>query len=101
MTKLSITARILPDGLAFTLNGRDVWALLELVDAGPNGCTPIDHPGPRWSGYAYNLRKVHGFAIETRYESHKAPFPGAHARYVLNSAVDTIHRSDDLKGLAA
>jgi hypothetical protein len=38
--------------------GRGAWALLELKAANDNGCTPIDHPGPRWSGYVHKLRKV-------------------------------------------
>jgi hypothetical protein len=100
-SKLMVTARILPDGLPFTISGRDAWALLELVDAGPHGCTPIDNPGPRWSGYVHNLRRQYGLAIETRYETHKGPFPGTHARYMLASAVKIIHRSNDPERIAA
>ncbi len=66
MAKLTVTARILPDGSTFTAKGRDAWALLELVKAGQRGCTPIDCPGPRWSGYVFNLKRQHGLAIETR-----------------------------------
>ena len=99
--RLSVTARILPDGSAFTVAGRDAWALLELVKAGPNGCTPIDHPGPRWSGYVHNLRREHGLAIETRHEAHKGPFPGTHARYVLACAVEVEGRSDQSERTAA
>ena len=43
---------------------RDAWALLELQAANDNGCTPIDHPGPRWSGYVHKLRNL-GIVIET------------------------------------
>ena len=27
--------------------GRDSWALDQLIGAGEQGCTPIEHPGPR------------------------------------------------------
>ena len=40
------------------MRGRGAWALLELKAANDNGCTPIDHPGLRWSGYVHKLRKV-------------------------------------------
>ena len=36
--------------------GRDAWALGELIGAGAAGCTPIDNPGPRWSGYIFKLK---------------------------------------------
>jgi len=55
----------------------------------PLGCTPIDHPGPRWSGYKFNLKEL-GLEIETIHENHKGPFPGAHARYVLRSKVTRL-----------
>ena len=44
--------------------------------------TPIDHPGPRWSGYVDKVRKL-GLQIETMTERHGGPFAGHHARYVL------------------
>ena len=68
------------------VKGRDRWALESLIDAGAKGCTPIDHPGPRWSGYVFNLRKI-GVDIETLHEPHPGPFKGTHARYVIRSAV--------------
>ena len=94
MGKLIVTARIVPDGHAFTVKGRDAWALLELLKAGANGCTPIDNPGPRWSGYVFNLKHTHGLDIETIHELHRGQFPGTHARYVLLSPVEIISRSD-------
>lgn len=69
-----------------TLRGRDAWALRELIAAGANGCTPTEHPGPRWSAYVYKLRRA-GLAIETVHERHGGEFPGRHARYVLRSRV--------------
>lgn len=68
------------------VNGRDEWALLALNAVGKKGCTPIETPGPRWSGYVHNLRKM-GVDIETRMERHKGPYPGHHARYILHSKV--------------
>ncbi len=64
-----------------TVCGRDRWALECLIHAGESGCTPIRHPGPRWSGYVFNLRQL-GVVIETITEPHDGPFPGTHARYV-------------------
>jgi len=84
---LVVEVCILPEGSGFTVRGRDAWALLELIAAGPKGCTPIDNPGPRWSAYVFNLRRI-GLSIETQHERHKGPFAGTHARYVLRSAVE-------------
>lgn len=92
--RLTVTARILPDGSRFTVTGRDAWALLELVNAGERGCSPIDNPGPRWSGYVFNLKREHGLAIQTITETHRGQFSGNHARYVLRSQVEIISRSD-------
>ena len=66
--------------------GRDRWALEALIAAGGDGCTPIDTPGPRWSGYVHNLRNL-GVPIETVTEAHGGPFKGTHARYVLRALV--------------
>ena len=101
MAKLIVTARTIPDGQAFIVKGRDAWALAELLSAGANGCTPIDNPGPRWSGYVFNLKRIHGLNIETRHEPHRGQFPGTHARYVLLSAVEIINRSDEQERRAA
>ena len=99
--KLSIEARVLPDGRAFTVKGRDAWALAELIRAGARGVTPIDVPGPRWSAYVHSLRHNHGVAVETFHEEHGGPFPGRHARYILRSLIEVIARSDDAEGAAA
>ena len=76
---------------AITVSGRDRWALQNLLAAGPNGCTPLDHPGPRWSAYTFNLRHEYGLEIETVTEQHGGPFQGNHARYVLRSHVTFSH----------
>ena len=69
--------------------GREAWALLQLHRAGLVGCTPITHPGPRWSGYVFKLRR-RGLRIETINESHGGPFAGHHARYVLRSRIRIV-----------
>jgi hypothetical protein len=86
MSKLSVTFRVLPEGSWQTVNGRDAWALLQLIDK-PEGVTPIDTPGPRWSGYVFNLRAM-GVTIETIHERHAGAFPGTHARYVLRCQIE-------------
>jgi hypothetical protein len=77
-----------PDGTAklHLLKGRPRWALEALIDAGPKGCTPIDNPAPRWSGYIHVLREL-GFEIETLHEPHGPPFAGTHGRYILKGHV--------------
>jgi hypothetical protein len=87
---LTIRARIGDDdGPVVTVVGREAWALLALMTAGERGCTPIDTPGPRWSGYVHDLRKL-TIAIETIRERHAGKFPGEHARYVLQSRITVI-----------
>lgn len=99
-TSLTIVAKVLPDGLPFIVKGRDAWALQELYRAGVAGCTPIDNPGPRWSGYVHKLRKK-GLSIETMTESHSGPFAGHHARYILRSSVSLVVRTEDEQKEAA
>lgn len=81
-----------PDGTSRTVEpiGRDAWTLDELVKAGRKGCTPIDNPAPRWSGYIHKLRKKYGIAIKTIEEKHGGDFAGTHARYVLMDTVEKI-----------
>jgi hypothetical protein len=72
------------------LKGRDAWALTELVRAGDQGCTPIDTPGPRWSGYVHKLRHRYALDIVTVSEPHGGPYKGTHARYILRSVVHCL-----------
>lgn len=72
-----------------TVKGRNLWALEQLLEAGPKGCTPIDTPGPRWSAYVLKLRKA-GVEVETINEAHDGPYSGTHARYVLRSNVAPV-----------
>ena len=76
-----------------TVGGRDRWGLECLMQAGPDGCTPIKNPGPRWSGYVFNLRRM-GLNIETVNEPHSGPFPGSHARYILRSSVVRLENGE-------
>ncbi|HEV2898863.1 MAG TPA: hypothetical protein VGX71_13705 [Pseudaminobacter sp.] len=94
--KFTLTVRVLPDGKPIELDGRQAWAMLNLLRAGKSGCTPIDTPGPRWSAYVLKLRRA-GFSIETVHESHGGPFPGHHAKYFLRSEIVIV----DDKELAA
>lgn len=90
---LTIRARIGDaGGPVVKVHGREAWALFELMVAGETGCTPIDTPGPRWSAYVHDLRRL-GFTIETIREKHGGAFPGQHARYVLRSHVEIIGKS--------
>ncbi|WP_299812505.1 hypothetical protein [uncultured Roseibium sp.] len=92
MQTLKIKAETALGSLDLTYSGRNAWALSKLIDAGEKGCTPIDTPGPRWSGYVHNLR-ADGLDIETVTERHGGPYKGTHARYVLRSPVMVISRS--------
>lgn len=91
MGKVTMTISVcLPVGgtkqnLAF--NGRDAWALNQLIETGGKGCTPIENPAPRWSAYVKNLRDA-GIAIETVHEPHTGPYSGTHGRYVLKSQLE-------------
>src|SRR5665811_1625975 len=53
--KPRIKVRLLDDAGKLTstpiFEGRDAWALDQLIRAGKRGCTPIDNPAPRWSHY--------------------------------------------------
>jgi hypothetical protein len=71
------------------LAGREEWALSHLMAAGTTGCTPISHPGPRWSDYVFKLRR-HGVDIATMTEHHDGPFAGTHGRYILRSKVERL-----------
>jgi hypothetical protein len=89
------------DVRTITPAGRDAWALGELITAGGEGCTPIDHPGPRWSGYIFKLKRIYRLNIETITEMHGGEYAGKHARYVLRSKVqfadpiDATRHGDD------
>ena len=87
---LTVKAKV-DGGPVVTVRGRDAWALLELKASNENGCTPIEHPGPRWSGYVHKLRRA-GFVIETIREAHGGPCSGQHARYVLWSPITILEK---------
>jgi hypothetical protein len=52
-----------------SFEGRDAWGLIQLLNAGERGCTPINAPGPRWSHYVWKLRRS-GLIVETINEAH-------------------------------
>jgi hypothetical protein len=87
------TIRALPEGGEQSFDGRAAWALAALISAGEKGCTPIDHPGRRWSAYVHKLRCA-GLSIETFEERHAGPYAGRHARYVLQSRVEVVSALD-------
>jgi hypothetical protein len=83
---------ITPEGReGFTLyaEGREAWTLDQLRLAGLKGCTPIEHPAPRWAAYVHSLRE-RGVPIETLIEKHGGEFAGHHARYVLRATVARV-----------
>jgi len=81
--KVSATLNLSEQSRTFELKGRLGWAMMQLIDAGPLGVTPITRPAPRWSGYVFDLREL-GIPIETIMEPHEGNYPGQHARYVLS-----------------
>ena len=102
MSALAVLAEI-QDGQAepvrVAVEGRPAWALLRLVEAGPDGLTTLAQPAPRWSAYVHRLRKL-GVSIATEYEAHGGPFAGSHGRYKLQSIVRLI-RVEGVQGGAA
>ncbi|TPJ52735.1 hypothetical protein [Mesorhizobium sp. B2-6-4] len=99
MKKFSILVQIEPNGGRLRLDGRVAWAVKQLINAGAAGCTPITHPGPRWSDYVFKARAL-GLVIETVHEGHGGQFPGHHARYVLHTKL-TMLMTDTEMAVAA
>ena len=93
--KLSVTARTIPEGQAFTVTGRIAETLLSLIEAGPRGITSLEAFEAGWAvrlaAYVHRLRTDWHLAIETRREPHRG---GHHARYVLISHVEATPRPD-------
>lgn len=85
------------DGSAheIVVKGRDRWALENLMTAGERGCTPIDHPGPRWSANVHALRHECQIEIDTITEPHDGPFSGHHARYCARSKIEPVCAATD------
>jgi len=77
-----------------SFNGRAAWALTNLIHAGDDGCTPIEHPGPRWAHYVFLLRRA-GVDVETIHEAHAGSFSGHHARYVLRTRLQILAINDE------
>ena len=85
-----IVARIGERADPQTFTGRVAWALDNFVAAGVSGCTPITHPGPRWSDAVMKLRRQ-GLDVETIYERHGGAYAGNHGRYLLHSTVEILN----------
>lgn len=81
------------DPFRIGVSGRNRWALENLRQAGPEGCTPILNPAPRWSYYVHQLREL-GVDIETVTERHEGRFPGTHGQYVLRCGVVLAWKGD-------
>ena len=81
-----------PDGGArrLVVEGRNGWALANLIEAGDGGLTTLENPAPRWSAYVHKLRTVFDINIETIDEPHGGPYAGTHGRYVLRSKVHLV-----------
>jgi hypothetical protein len=80
------------DGRVIAFQGRDAWALNQLMAAGAAGCSTFDCPAPRWSSYVYRLRKL-GTVIDTVREPHDGPFAGHHARYFLRTQIRILQKT--------
>lgn len=87
--RYSISVRILPDGVPFTVVGRNADTLEKLIAVGERGLTTIEYPAPRVAHYIFRLRGM-GIFIETIDEPHGGTFPGHHARYILRSKVEIL-----------
>ncbi len=100
--KLSVTARSIPEGQAFTVTGRIAQTLLSLIEAGPRGITSLEAFEAGWAvrlaAYVHRLRSDCCLSIETRREPHRG---GNHARYVLISAIEVMARADASDRIAA
>ena len=81
------------DGAEHRFRGRYAWTLLCLIEAGEQGCTPVEQPAPRWSHYVFWLRR-NGIAIETITEKHGGAYAGTHARYVLRCPVEVVETQE-------
>ena len=73
-----------------TFEGREAWALGQLITVGEQGVAPMHRPALLWSHYIHMLRKA-GLDIETIHEPHGGPFSGHHGRYVLRTPVKLLH----------
>ena len=72
------------------VQGRDAWALKQLVQAGSRGLTAYENPAPRWSHYIMKLRRA-GVPIETIEEHHGGEFAGTHGRYRLMASIQIFN----------
>lgn len=67
-------------------DGRDLWALRQLIEAGPRGITSYENAALRLDGNIFSLRQM-GFQIDTEMEPDGGPYKGQHGRYLLRKNV--------------
>lgn len=94
MARITVKARIAPDGTIFTATGQEGRTLLLLQEKGPVGVVAYDfNGGPpfRLPAYCHSLIKHKGLVIETRRELHDG---GWHGRFVLHTQVEIIEVQD-------
>lgn len=72
--------------VSFTVQGRKLWTLIQLVNAGTAGISALDLFAPRLSAYVHELPAL-SLNIETVRERHGGAFKGHHARCILRSNV--------------
>ena len=75
-------------------NGKEALTMLALVAAGPRGITSLETFKAGWAvrlaAYVGDLRKM-SVVISTTREAHDG---GSHGRYILQSPVEIVSRSD-------
>jgi hypothetical protein len=94
MSRLRITARMLPDGKPFTVRGQEAATLALLLTKGSLGVTAFDFRGGppfRLPAYCHTLKRRHGLVIVTEREEHDG---GWHGRFKLLTAVEVIQCSE-------
>ena len=92
--RLSIKARVLPDGLPFTCAGQEAKTLILLHQKGAAGVQAYDFRGGppfRLPAYCHSLIKHKGLHIETQRVNHDG---GWHGRFVLHTSIEIIGTTD-------
>lgn len=92
----ALTARVLPDGTAVTVTGREAQTLRLLMAVGPAGFTSGEASPLGWarrtSHYVFKLRSA-GFPIATSRES--TPDGAIVARYALTAPVSIVQEASE------
>jgi hypothetical protein len=86
--RITIQARILPDGEIFTATGQEARTLFLLHAKGPDGVVAYDFAGGppfRLPAYVWSLKRKHSLDIQTKHDLHDG---GWHGRFVLHTKVE-------------